>query len=116
MAILPVRFGLGGGVSCLSLKHRPLKNYTPRPFWHNVKKIFEVSRKASWKDAHEDLAKLQKSLQTAQDVAKIPRIGVLSRSVTCLEIGGRGQNSRSEIASGGITVCPRVTETISNLK
>ena len=53
-------------------------------FCLGVKKVLQG--KSILKDAHEDLAKLQKSLQIAQDVAKIFKNWSKPRSVTDLEV------------------------------
>ena len=68
-----------------------------------------TEQKSILKDAHEDLAKLQKSLQTAQDLAKIFQELEQAKERYRLEIEeGAQEQAEAKSASEGIAVCPRV--------
>ena len=74
-------------------------------------------QKSILKDAHEDLAKLQKSLQTAQDVAKIFQELEQAKERYRLEIeeGAQGQaEAKSHLEE--LQFAQRLQETISSLK
>lgn len=76
-----------------------------------------TKQKSILKAAHEDLAQLQKSLQTAQDLAKIFQELEQAKERYRLEIeeGAQGQ-AEAKSASGGITVCSRSAGNHSDLE
>lgn len=68
------------------------------------------------KAAHEDLAQLQKSFQTAQDLAKIFQELEQAKERYRLEIEEGSRTGRGKSASGGITVCSRSAGNHSDLE
>lgn len=74
-------------------------------------------QKSILKDAHEDLAKLQKSLQSAQDVAKIFQELEQAKERYCLEIEeGAQEQAEAKSHLEELQFAQGLQETISNLK
>ena len=74
-------------------------------------------QKSILKDAHEDLAKLQKSLQTAQDLAKIFQELKQAKERYCLEIEeGAQEQAEAKAHLDELQFAQGLQETISSLK